>query len=144
MSEHKLAWALRLAADDDSVRFTAPCFDKGYSTTILEVLKYPDQDWQLVPKPHKWQKEIDAFNRGEIVQYRNANRLRYSDTWIDCPTPIQAICTDYYEYRIKPKTETRWLWAKPSGQVYPDLWKEPWNGYTVKLEWSATEFEVGE
>lgn len=47
-TEHKLAWALRAAADDENVRFYHMACNEA---DISKVLEYPDQDWQLVKKP---------------------------------------------------------------------------------------------
>ena len=48
------------------------------------------------------------------------------------------------------KTETRWLWANVDGEVNPIFGVKPtrsnlrWDDYTIKLDWSATEFEVSD
>lgn len=47
-TEHKLAWALRAAADDENARFTCKQHTNG---DIFSVLGAPHYDWQLVKPP---------------------------------------------------------------------------------------------
>ena len=60
-------------------------------------------------------------------------------------------CEDEFELYTEPKkTETRWLWAHTTGVVRPVFCREPFKMYVdgspaiydIKLEFSATEFEV--
>lgn len=48
-TEHKLAWALRAAADDKNARFECTKLDGGYP--IEFVFGHQHHDWQLVKKP---------------------------------------------------------------------------------------------
>lgn len=61
---------------------------------------------------HKWQAEIDAFNRGEKIEYRN-NTVSWGDasqpSWFTLPG---------HEYRVKPKPRTFYLYQFTS---YPAL-----------------------
>lgn len=67
-----------------------------------------EYEYRVKPMPHKWQKEIDAFNRGEEVQWQynySPNPLRW---W-----PKRDVDPDWNHskvtYRIKPKPEIqRW------------------------------------
>jgi hypothetical protein len=49
-----------------------------------------------------------------------------------------------YEYRIKPLTVTKWLWANSDGGISEIMMTEANYGYGIKLEWSKTDFEVAE
>lgn len=44
----------------------------------------------------------------------------------------------------KKRTETRWFWADKNGEATLSFYKDKPDGYHIKLEWSATEFEVEE
>jgi hypothetical protein len=134
MSEHKLAWALRAAADDADARFTAGIISIA---TIETVMRYPEHDWKLVEKP-TWQKEKDAFDRGETIEYSYDE----GQSWYVATTPFWCEST---LYRIKPKIETRWLWANRYGDITTTLHtKQPYDSYTIKLDWSRTDIEVKE
>jgi hypothetical protein len=140
MTEHKLAWALRAVADDKDAMFT---YSRGMAgsdpapRTIEHVLNCPNLDWQLVPKPRKWQKEMDAFARGEAVQVKDSK-----GAWQHLISPAIWNCD---EYRIKPQTVTKWLWADKYGSYTKHFHAtQPSLDASLKLEWSATEFEVGE
>lgn len=50
-----------------------------------------------------------------------------------------------YQYRHKSQTVTKWLWADHNGYLYQEFLTEEEASvysYPIKLEWSATEFEV--
>ena len=69
--------------------------------------------WRVKPD-HKWQAEMDAFARGETIQYRDADPMVYSrfgcQDWTDFGLNTRAhptwATTSTREYRIKPKTVT--------------------------------------
>jgi hypothetical protein len=89
-------------------------------------------------KPPKWQKEKDAFDRGETIEYSYDE----GQSWYVATDPTWSI---YTLYRIKPKTETRWLWANKHGDITTALHTEqPYDSYTIKLDWSRTDIEVKE
>lgn len=49
---------------------------------------------------------------------------------------------DWELYVPEKKKVTKWLWAKPSGADFTSkFFTEPRTDFTVKLEWSATEFD---
>lgn len=48
-TEHKLAWALRAAADDENARFTYWGNENIFD--IFSVLSSPNQDWKLIKLP---------------------------------------------------------------------------------------------
>jgi hypothetical protein len=79
--------------------------------------QWPDDEWYIAttpgwdlaleyrvkPKPHKWQKEMDAQRAGKIVQYR----ARPSFPWEDPDTCNFKWAFDSPgEYRIKPEPIT--------------------------------------
>lgn len=70
-----------------------------------------------------------------------------SDYWSE-----NTECEPYVEPK---KTETRWLWATADGKISSEFSTTPLSSYSqrapldspkfdVKLEWSATQFNVGE
>ncbi len=88
---------------------------------------------------HKHADLIHAWADGAEIQFK-----RYGE-WLDDLSPDWY---DSYEYRIKPeekKPVVRWLWASKDGSMSAHLHTEDERSgivpdYTVKLEWSRTEF----
>jgi hypothetical protein len=52
-------------------------------------------------KPHKWQKEMDAYAAGKAIQHRWINQKR-EHQWEDVTTP-HFLTGPEHEYRIKPE-----------------------------------------
>ena len=90
-------------------------------------------------QPHKHADLIKQWADGAEIEFRIAN-----GEWAEClADPIWT--TDVYQYRIKPeekKPVVRWLWADKNGLCTKNLCDEFEKGdsYTIKLEWSRTEF----
>jgi hypothetical protein len=130
--EHKLATLLRQAADDADARFTT---GGNFQSRIAFVLANPDMKWRLAEKPDPYIKLKKAYTEGKTIQFKEATMLG----WKDCEYPAWSKTT---EYRIKPQTETRWLWANKNGGISEIMMTEANYGYDIKLEWSKTDFEV--
>lgn len=86
---------------------------------------------------HKHADLIHAWADGQQIQFRLPN-----GTWANTDSPNWQ---DINEYRIKPeekKPVVRWLWANKHGLVTRALCAEDEidSTYTIKLEWSRTEF----
>ena len=84
---------------------------------------------------HKHADLIHAWADGAQIQCKNP-----VSTWYDCDNPDWR---ETWEYRIKPeekKPVARWLWAREDGCMSSILSNEPFSNYTIKLEWSRTEF----
>ncbi len=87
---------------------------------------------------HKHADLIHAWADGAEIQYRS----EYSEVWFDAEDPAWH---DSNEYRIKPeekKPVVRWLWATEMGSMTLELCSESERpvGFSIKLEWSRTEF----
>ena len=89
---------------------------------------------------HKHYDCIIAWANGAKMEYRSSS----DGPWLAAKIPIWV---DDYEFRIaepKKSTETRWLWASKGGAISECLWAASPFDNGIKLEWSATEFEVEE
>jgi len=87
---------------------------------------------------HKHCELIKQWADGAKIQYRNEN-TGYAWFWAQTPSWDEDA-----EYRIKPEEPVvRWLWATPNGCVTEHMFSceeaKPVH-YTIKLEWSRTEF----
>ena len=140
--EHKLATLLRQAADDADARFHIGDIRKY---KIEDVLQNPALDWKLVEKHEPCAKLKKAYADGKPIQSRwritgtgHNNPWRFVDTKHSWSYDL--------EYRFAPQTETRWLWADKYGNYASYFMTEQYAketaDYNIKLEWSATEFEV--
>lgn len=89
---------------------------------------------------HKHADLIHAWADGARIQLKLNTT---NGSWVDDPTPYW---TETTEYRIKPgekKPVVRWLWAYDDGGPVSGFLTEyeaKRAGYTVKLDWSRTEF----
>ena len=71
----------------------------------------------------------------ELWEFRNTN------IWRNCT--VSLVWNARFEYRRKPQTVTKWLWADKNGEVLYAKFLSEKEVDTVrfsKLEWSATEF----
>ena len=136
--KHKHADLIKAYADDDSIRFVPTNGNMPYTleAMLTGIRLSPEWDWQIYQPPVKWRKEMDAFARGEIVQFKTQG-VGWRDLKVQSPT--WECCA----YRIKPKTETRWLWASKDGKYINTFYANlPSSLFTIKLLWSAAEFEL--
>lgn len=112
---HKHAAVIKAWADGADIEFRNPCcsgeVNNGWiplSSGVICANWYNEYEYRVKPMPHKWQKEIDAFNRGEEVQWQynySPNPLR--PCWQRCVDPDWN--HSKVTYRIKPKPEIqRW------------------------------------
>jgi hypothetical protein len=144
---HKLAKLLRQAADDADARFRCGIGVNEVTGDISFVVNHQDWMWKLVEKPDPYAELKKAYAEGKTIQYRYrkggnpTEGFMYSE-WSD--HKYGTLAEFGYEYRIKPQTVTKWLWADSLGRVSIALCEVGYNGYTTKLEWSATTFEVTE
>lgn len=80
------------------------CFHKVKSTwmAVGGPIWLTDNEYRVKPEPHKWQKEMDAFNAGKTVQFRNS---QYKGEWTTMvlSQKLGYGWHDPYEYRIKPE-----------------------------------------
>ena len=130
--KHKHYDLLIAAANDISARFTCYQWGEDKEWDINAVTSNPQYDWKLVDKFADLKK---AFAEGRVIQFKDS----ISD-WTDCSG--QPSWISYNEYRIKPEPEyeTRWLWADKDGYLNTIFSKEPESMYTIRLDWSATQF----
>ena len=89
---------------------------------------------------HKHYDCIVAWANGAEIESRQTN-----GTWLPTYFPQWRPETEYRIAKPKKRTETKWLWASKYGYVSLGFFsRNPSDIYTIKLEWSATEFEVEE
>lgn len=146
--EHKLAHLLRAAAADADAKFTKRGA-QGYEPVRIEtVMAYPNECWVLVEKPDPYAELKKAYAEGKTIQSRIVGCAGHQD-WTDCIEPCWSTAKGA-EYRIKQQTVTKWLWSNSDGAMCPcmcsesEQYHEYANTYPIKLEWSATTFEVTE
>lgn len=144
--KHKHAELLHYAAENADAMFIAPTIDNP--APISHVVSYPLLDWHIYPTVPKvkWTQERMAYFAGKTIQ----GKVKGCATWFDIDGVPKWL--EDTEYRIKPKTVTKWLWATANGEITDYLMDEEEleltnkhgdrMSYSVKLEWSATEFEV--
>ena len=94
-------------------------------------------------KPHKHAELIKAWADGAEIEVKHtANQL-----WWDAKPPLWDLD---YKYRIKPvekKKVIRYLWAygtetyRYQGSTFLSDAEARMQGFTKRLDWSATEFE---
>lgn len=84
-----------------------------------------------------------------IVAWANGAEIEYKSIldgeWIkanDAPHWFED--TEYRIANPKKRTQTQWLWADEYGEIMQNMSPIPLGRYNIKLEWSATEFEVEE
>jgi hypothetical protein len=141
--EHKLAKLLRQAADDADARFYCD-YKNGYGCVdadIKFVISHPNYEWKLsqklVEKPDPYAELKKAYAEGKSIETRFVDMGAWQETF----TPTW---NSEQEYRIKPQTVTKWLWANSDGGISEIMMTEANYGYGIKLEWSKTDFEVAE
>lgn len=67
--------------------------------------------YRVKPVPHKWQKEMDAFKAGKVVEWRYTHIEE--DMWIKCVFPWWD--HPFAIFRIRPeKVEQMWYFEKDS------------------------------
>lgn len=81
-------------------------------------------EYRIKPKPHKWQAEMDAQARGEIIESSSDG----GQTWMKAPFGVWKFDGDVDQlYRIKPKTAKTRLrvaaFGHPSGKGI--VWLQP-------------------
>jgi hypothetical protein len=75
-----------------------------------------DCEYRVKPQPHKWQKEIDAWKAGKMVQWKRVDDKH----WNGClHTSVNLSVFDEipYVFRIKPEPVVRWLNVNEHGSV---------------------------
>ena len=111
---HKHADAIKAWADGAEIECRSPHGDHWipteYPTWLLDV------EYRVKPKPHKWQKEMDAQAAGKAVQMRIAHNM----PWVDGRG--WGFNLDYAEYRIKPEQVVKYAWAHPANAAVG--WRE--------------------
>lgn len=134
MTEHKLATLLRQAADDADARFAS---GKGVNELVGDisfVIENPNWNWKLVEKPDPYAKLKEAYDKGLSIETRFVGIGEWTESF-------RPTWNSEQEYRIKPQTVTKWLWANKDGLLTTHLLEKGDFDFTIKLEWSATEFE---
>jgi hypothetical protein len=79
-----------------------------------EVLRIPSwmegQQYRVKPQPHKWQKEIDAWKAGKVVQWKRSTD-KYWNGGIHCSADVSTFDSYGYDFRIKPEPVERFYHA---------------------------------
>ena len=126
---------LIIAANDKDALFE--CEESNWkNVTIKTVTAYPEYNWNHV-KPYKYQHVKDAWEKDKsLVVQCSCRDSNYGWTTLNNP----VIWNDDYEYRIKPKTITKRLYANSNGFVC--FLYEPVGKYTIPINGTDTEVEV--
>ena len=125
---------LIIAANDKDALFI--CGGAISPDTIVKVLMLPQLNWTHVKPAYKYQHVKDAYeaDKNLVVQCRRRDcNLGWS------PMPFPAIWDDDFEYRIKPKTITKRLYANAEGYVV--FKTEPHGAYIIPINGTETEVE---
>ena len=125
---------LIIAANDKDALFD--CEEANWhNVTIKIVTAYPEWNWTHVKPAYKYQYVKDAYeaDKSLVVQCRHeyTNKL-----WDDSPPSW----SDGMEYRIKPKTITKRLYADDLGFV--KLLVLPNGNYTIPINGNETEVDI--
>ena len=106
---HKHAAVIKAWADGKQIQSASPAsptFDDPLGQRELSWFDVRDPKfddhmlYRVKPKPHKWQKEIDAQNRGEKIQVSRDN----GKTWCGAGGAMFSFDDPAAIYRIAPKT----------------------------------------
>jgi hypothetical protein len=93
-------------------------------------------EYRVKPQPHKWQKEIDAWKAGKVVQWKRSTD-KYWNGGIHCSADVSTFDSYGYDFRIKPEPVVRGTKMVISNdpQVGPTLLQVPSSSadYNLKL-----------
>lgn len=136
--KHPRADLIKAWAENTSIRFVCPEYYSGeeYATATM-VIDNPHFNWTIY-KP--------APTNGAVIMPCGTVVTNVQEAYIAGQKAARKYYVDKPEDTIAKVT--KWLWANESGLISPRLYSEDERGYdseyNIKLEWSATEFEVTE
>ena len=145
-NRHKWADVIHAFADGKEIewRWIVGCVDRPwFDCSNLDGPPFDNIGVEFRIKPHKYQDVIDAYLRGETVQYYCINP-DWNSGWLDVVKGKGLDVFDSgHEYRIKPKpdiTKTGRIYLDDANQLcwnaynYPDNVKFTFDGETGKLK----------
>lgn len=89
---------------------------------------------------HKHAEAIIAWANGAEIEFRFNSECQ----WHEVKNPQWETHNEYRVVTKEKKKVTKWLWVRPDGVITSRFYPEAHNTYSIKIEWSATEFEVEE
>ena len=124
---------LIIAANDKDALFE--CKEMCSAQVIDISLQYPQYNWTHVKPHYKYQHIKDAYeaDKSLVVQYKDQGDMN----WLLASSPCWGIG---FDYRIKPKTITKRLYANMSTSEIR-LLVEPAGHFTIPI--NGTDTEVG-
>lgn len=103
---HKHAELIKAWADGAEIEFYGINSCAWKPTNPKQIFWDPNTQYRI--KPHKWQKEMDAYKAGKAIQYRPHDNVE----WDNCPVMFFNDPTGHY--RVKPETvKYRMFFWKP-------------------------------
>ena len=102
---HKHAAVIKAWAEGADIEYRKPHWHASRWESAPNPKWILDNEYRVKPAPHKWQKEMDAYAAGKIIQYRWNDPPGVVSSWRDCSSTPLWLTDKHAEYRIKPERE---------------------------------------